>query len=536
MLIPLLLALPLPILDDPVVAPAFDSAPLTVGQVTFARRTLGNGLQALAVRGEASTASLFVVIGAGTGTEGPATTGLAHLVEHTLFTGTATTGTDEHERRIVAWGGESNAFTREDYTLYYDHGFPAEHLAQVLAMEADRLRNLTFDEGPFLHERWRLEHEEAGAFTQAEARAELLDAAMFQAGPYAAGVRDADGHTLAPDLTLEQARDFYDLWYHPDRTAVVAVVPAGHAGPAAALDAIEDAFAHLPPGPPAPPRAQESDDRRGGSYAFASSLPADKRYHGWVGPARHEPRQDERALDEPWADRLALTLVAEVLATRHRGEPGAPLEVSMGGRQQRDLFLVGCAGEDAAERMTALREELDTRPVIDAELAAAAAELADDFQDIPVAARPYFSLAGTMGIHAVLGDPAWPARWPARLESLTAADLSAAVAFWLDPERVVAVTFLGIGEAADEAFALPEDPTELAAFAQDASEAGDYGAAIAAYERLLELGADRMNAVIYGYYLGTLKRETGDLEGALADLEAALEVVDYPAVRELAGR
>ena len=530
---PLALALALtlaPAVDE--LPPSFDPPVLVVGEHRFERRTLGNGLRALAVREAGDAASVFMVIGAGSARDDRATTGLAHLVEHALFTGSRLVGTDEHEARVVSWGGESNAYTREDYTLYYDHGFDPGRLGEVLVLEADRLRNLTFEREPFLHERWRLEREEASTFTQAEARAELLDAAMFQAGPYAAGVRDADGHTLAPDLTLEQARAFYDQWYHPDNAAVVVVTPGE---PAAALDLVEAAFAHLPVGPPTPPVAREPEQRRGGSLTFASSLPGDKLYHGWVGPARHEHDPDQRATSEPWGDRVALAVVAWALGERHRDAPGVPLEVSMGGRLHRDLFLLGSGGPEAAERLAAVRSELDERPVSADELAAAVAELGDDWDDVPVSARPYFSLAGSVGIHAVLGDPTLVRDWPARLAALTPADLAAAVDRWLDPERTVAVRFLGSGEVeAGAPLALPEDPDELSAFAQDAAEAGDTAAAIAAYERLLELGPDRMNAVIYGFYLGSLKRETGDLEGAIADLEAALEVVDYPAVRELA--
>ena len=515
-------------------APAFTPAPIEIGTSVFHRRTLANGLEAFVVAEEAEgagTASVFMVIGAGNGKEGPATTGLAHLVEHTMYTGTARHGVDAHEKQLVAWGAESNAFTREDYTLYYDHGFGVEHLADVLTMEADRLRNLVFDEDAFLHERWRLEHEEAGAFTQAEARGELLDAAVFRAGPYAAGVRSEAGHTMAIGLPLELVRNFYDQWYRPEHTAVVV---AGAVDPKQTLDWIEAAFGGLATGPPAPPVPTEPSASRGGSLAFASTLPTEKHYHAWVGPARFEPGSKKSAAS---LDRVALILLSKVLDERHRYEDGLPLEVSMGGRLERDLFVLGCAGEDAPERLAALRAESSENPPTETELADARRDLSDDFVAIPVRARPYFSLAGTVGVHAVLGDATWPARWPALLETVTPADITAAVERWLDPERCVQVTFLaGEGEPEETgvAWQLPEDSGELAAFAQDASEAGDTAGAIAAYEELLSRNPDRMNKVIYGFYLGSLKRELGDLVGALADLEAALEVVDYPAVRDLA--
>jgi predicted Zn-dependent peptidase len=512
---------------------SYDPAPLAIGEHQFLRRTLANGLQAIAVHeangadesSDQETCTVFMIVGAGNGKEGPSTTGLAHLVEHTMFTGTARTGTDAHERLLVSWGAESNAFTREDYTLYYDHGFPTEHLETVLAMEADRLRGLTFEEAPFLHERYRLEHEEIGAFSQATARAELLDAGVFRTSPYAAGVRSEEGTTMAVDLPLEIARDFYDQWYHPDNTAVVV---AGTMDPTRALDAIEAAFAALPPGPLAPPMAEELVDAMGGEVNFSSSLPKDKLYHGWVGPARANGK-----------DRLSLYLVASVLNDRHRGDSGLPMSASMGGRLARDLFLLGVSGPDSEARLVALRAELDSNPIGQVELTDAAAGMDGEFTAMAIRARPYFSLAATVGTYAVLGDATLPAEWPQRLAAITPADAAAAIERWLPDTRFTAVTFLRAEDGAPiegdrAARTLPDDVKQLAAYAEDAAETGDLEGAILAYERLLTKAPSPMNAVIYGYYLGELKREIGDLEGALADLEAALAVNDYPAVRELA--
>ena len=501
---------------------AFEPAPLEVGLATFHRRVLPNGLAAFVVDAphpmDAARTSVFMVVGVGSGAEGAHQSGLAHLVEHALFTGTAATGTDAHEAQLVAWGAESNAYTRDDYTVYYDHGFDRAHLGAVLAMEADRLRGLTWDRDAFLHERYRLDREERGAFTESDGRRELLEAAVLAGRPYAAGVRDAEGRTLAPRLELEAARAFYDQWYHPRNTAVVV---AGRVDPAATLDAIEAAFGALPAGPPPPALPTGTDARRGGEVRFASSLPEEKRHAAWVGPALWTP------------DRAALTLAAEVLAARHRG---AGYDVWMGGRLHADLFVLGAAGAGAAEVLDALAAELRDDPVTDTELAAAAADLGDDLATIPVHGRPYFSLAATVGIHAVLGDATWPARAGAAFAAVTPADVSAAVERWLAPELRMDVVFEADPDADPDApaFTLPDDPGELAGFAQDAADAGNLGAAIAAYEKLLTLGPDRMNAVIYRFYIGTLKRETGDLEGALAALEEALETVDYPDVRDLA--
>jgi predicted Zn-dependent peptidase len=544
-LLPLLFAVPFTVpLAGPLAGPtipqdvpsAFDLAPLTIGEHEFHRRTLSNGLQVIAVHEAAGadedskeeTCTVFMVIGAGNRMEGPSTTGLAHLVEHTMFTGTSTTGPDAHEKLLVSWGAESNAFTREDYTLYYDHGFPEQHLETVLAMEADRLRGLTFAEEPFLHERFRLEREEIGAFSQSTARAELLDAGMFLTSPYAAGVRSGDGTTMAVSIPLETVRTFYDQWYHPSNASLVI---AGAVDPERALNAAEAAFGHLPAGPAALPLPDEPNGSRGGSLSFASTLPTDKLYHGWIGPARNDGKGSA-------VDRRALYLVAHVLNERHRDDDGPPLSASMGGRVGRDLFLLGVAGDGAKARLLALRDELEKLPITQKELADAASDLDGEFSAMAIRARPYFSLAATVGTYAVLGDPAIPAEWPALLAEITEADAATAIQRWLPAARFTAVTFLRAEEdsvvEADRAHRLlPEDGKQLAAYAEDASEAGDLEGAILAYEKLLTKGPSPMNSVIYGFYLGSLKREIGDRQGAIEALNTALEIVDYPAVREL---
>lgn len=502
--------------------PAFQLPPITIGAATFERRTLANGLQAFVVDAPAEDpdwTAVFMVVGVGSGVEGPATSGLAHLVEHALFTGTATTGTDAHERQLVAWGAESNAYTREDYTVYYDHGFDRAHLATVLQMEADRLRNLTWEREAFLHERYRLEREERGAFTQSEARSELLDAVGLRGRPYAAGVRDAEGRTMGARLTLEQARAFYDQYYHPRNTALVV---AGDVDVEATFAAVTAAFGGLPAGPPRPALAFGVQGERGGTARFASSLPSDKTYDVWVGPAL-------------WStDRVALSLAAAVLRERHR-QDAETFDVWMGGRLHADLFGLGVGGSAADARLAALADELVSAPPTPAELADAVADLEGDFASIPIHGRPYFSLAATVGTYAVLGDATWPARYPQALAAITPEMVSAAVATWLAPERRQRVVFEANPDADPSAERnLPDDPDALAAIAQDAADAGDLQTAIAAYEKLLTTPLNNMNAVIYRYYVGSLKREAGDLQGALVALDEALAIVDYPDVRDLA--
>jgi zinc protease len=68
--------------------------------------------------------------------------GIAHLVEHLMFTGSPAAPDGAHDRWIEAAGGETNAWTEHDATVYTTVA-PANALDLILALEADRLRGFS---------------------------------------------------------------------------------------------------------------------------------------------------------------------------------------------------------------------------------------------------------------------------------------------------------------------------------------------------------------------------------------------------------
>lgn len=501
---------------------SIERPPLTVGGSEFRRRRLSNGLEAIAVdcgetAGGAGKASVFVVYGVGKRMEGPLTSGLAHLVEHAMYIGTGEVGDDEHDAIVKGLGGQSNAYTREDFTLYYDYDLPLKALERVLALEADRMRGIVWDEQAFLDERSRLEHEEAATGSDSDRRAELVESALFRRHPYGAGVLDEQLHTRAPYLPMGVARAFYDTWYHPDRAAVVV---AADLDPEAALDAIERAFAGLPPGPKPPPFPVE-EPSAGGEARFDSTLSSERVVCAWVGPALRE--------DGSLTERAALDLLAK-LVVRAAREAGDPADCTMGGRVDRDLFTLEANGDGAAERLAALLARVLERELETDAFDEERERLAGELDERPLLGRPYFALAGVVGIHAALGEPDLASGYAAAVRALSREDVRAAAARWLASERAFIVRFLPGGTSGEE---LPEDPRELQRIADNAAASGDLERAIRAYEKLVAGTDDRKWKVIYGYSLADLRIKAGDLLGAKSDLEAALAVVDYPAVREL---
>ena len=493
--------------------PARNLPPLTLGEHVFHRRELANGLRAAAVADQEDSVSVFMVIGAGKRQEGSTTTGLAHLTEHAMYTGTPTTGPDQHDGRIVEMGGQSNAFTREDYTLYYDHGVPVDRLDAVLAMEADRLRNLSFDEAAVLHERGRLEREEAATYTPAMAREELLESVLFRSHPYGAGLLDEEGHTLAPRLSVEQIRGFYDLHYHPDNVAVVVV---GGLEPKASLDAVQAAFGHLPRGPIRPAVPVEPD-RPGESASFASDLSQDRLEHAWLVPEMESP------------DRPALDVLARLLCRRTLSD-GAPVQGVSGGRVDREIFRIAGTGPRAAAELEELEGLLRSELLDAEEVEEVKALLRDDFTAPLLRDRPYFALAGTYGVYEALGHPEYPVGYAEAIDAVSPEDLREAARRHLSAGRRFEIVFEGSGEPPPP---LPEDPKELSQVAQDARASGDLDRAVAAYTRLLEQKPSKMFTVIYLAERGQVRMGQRDYLSAISDFEEALAVIDYPAVRDL---
>ncbi|MCH7494409.1 hypothetical protein IIA16_06855, partial [bacterium] len=148
----------------------------------------------------------------------------------------------------------------------------------------------------------------------------------------------------------------------------------------------------------------------------------------------------------------------------------------------------------------------------------------------PLRGRPYFSLAVDVGVWAVWGQEGYASGFADALAALGPAEVAAAAARWLPIASLSRLSFTAGGGGLGS---LPEDAEGLAAAGEEAVASGDLPRAIAAYEALLQTGPNRMNTVIYRYYLGDMNFSLGRLEASREHLLAGLAVVDYPALGDL---
>ncbi len=86
-------------------------------------------------------AAVNLLYNVGAKDENPNKTGFAHLFEHLMFGGSA--NIPDFDKVLQDAGGNSNAFTNNDYTNYYET-IPKDNIETALWLEADRMNKLAF--------------------------------------------------------------------------------------------------------------------------------------------------------------------------------------------------------------------------------------------------------------------------------------------------------------------------------------------------------------------------------------------------------
>jgi zinc protease len=115
--------------------------------------TLPNGLQVVLHEDHSTPiVNLQLWYHVGSKDEKTGRTGFAHLFEHMMFQGSKNVTREQHNSMIASVGGDSNAYTTEDATVFWET-VPSQYLPLILWLEADRMATLNVDQENFLRER-----------------------------------------------------------------------------------------------------------------------------------------------------------------------------------------------------------------------------------------------------------------------------------------------------------------------------------------------------------------------------------------------
>ena len=230
-----------------------------VPPLTWHDRTLDNGLRVLALEQHGSPdVAIQLWYRVGGRNDPPGRAGFAHLFEHLMFKRTRYLVDEQFDRMTEDVGGENNAFTAEDVTVYLNR-VPANHLEPLLWAEAERMANLQVDEANFVSERdvvkeelrQRVLADPYGAFQEA------MSVQSFQVHPYR---RPVIGSIEALDAaTLAEVQAFHRAWYRPDNAVLIVV---GDFDPDQLNAWVDRYFAPIPrPQPPLAHRAEHEPPR-----------------------------------------------------------------------------------------------------------------------------------------------------------------------------------------------------------------------------------------------------------------------------------
>jgi zinc protease len=186
-------------------------------------------------------------------------TGLAHLFEHMMFKGSKHIAPEEHARLVQSRGGELNAYTTRDYTVFFEN-VPAEALPLVIDLEAERVANLDISQENLDSEREVvLEERRMRTEDQPRGRAqEALFSLAYKAHPYRWPVIGWRSDIEA--ATVEVCRDFFHTYYSPNN---IVIAIAGDFDTEDALARIRRAFGPLEPVPEIPRNPQIEPEQLG---------------------------------------------------------------------------------------------------------------------------------------------------------------------------------------------------------------------------------------------------------------------------------
>ena len=203
--------------------PAAVSAAVRPPKLEYQVTTLPNGLTVVTQEDHSTPiVHLQLWYHVGSKNEKAGRTGFAHLFEHLMFKGSKNVEPEGHTSMIAAVGGQSNAYTTDDVTVFWET-VPAQYLPMALWLEADRMATLRIDKDTFTNERqvvkeerrMRVDNQPYGRLS------EIIFSQAFAVHPYQHPT--IGSMTDLESAAVEDVRDFYRTYYVPENATIALV-------------------------------------------------------------------------------------------------------------------------------------------------------------------------------------------------------------------------------------------------------------------------------------------------------------------------
>lgn len=187
--------------------------------------------------------------------------GIAHIFEHIWFKGTETQPVGSFHKTVESLGGELNAMTSHDWTMYYVT-VPSDKFDTIFPLMVDLLRNPAFDEAEIEKEKEVVLEEQRFSFNEPE---KYLDdqfaLTLIKDHPYQHPIIGYKDTITAPNRTA--IMNFYNTWYAPNNMNIIIV---GDMDSQRATQQVASAFGDLQPQPLPPLNLPEEQPRQQPQY------------------------------------------------------------------------------------------------------------------------------------------------------------------------------------------------------------------------------------------------------------------------------
>ncbi len=189
--------------------------------------TLDNGLRVITLEDfSCPIVAVQLWYHVGSKNESPDRQGFAHMFEHMMFRGTDRLGPTDHFDLVHQVGGDCNAYTTFDQTVYHET-LPANQLELALWLEAERMSMLKIDQESFATERKIVEEERRmGLNRPYGSLLEKVLPLVAPGHPYRWSTIGSIPHLRA--TSVPELRAFWTRYYVPNNATLVLVGAVRH--------------------------------------------------------------------------------------------------------------------------------------------------------------------------------------------------------------------------------------------------------------------------------------------------------------------
>jgi len=408
------------------------------------KNKLDNGLTVLVKETPGTkVATVQIWVKAGSIYEEKHEAGITHLIEHMIFKGTPTRAPGEVAGAIEAMGGQINAYTSYEYTVYHAT-LSSRNWGDAMEVLADAVLHSTFDAG-------ELEREKKVVLEEIRMRKDRANIVLFQelmakaytVHPYRLPISGTAESVTA--ISRDDILRYMKNHYHPDNFTVVVVGDVRVQQVVDAVNSLMGGLAKSEARPPAIPREPPQKATR----LFSLTEDVNQTQLALAFPGSAFKGQDAATLDVMTS--ILASGETSRLYTRLRNDTGLVYRIDGSAFTPRDPGLLEFTATLDADKLAPALEETLTEifrmkrsKVSDEELDRAKRNLESDF---------IFNLERAEGQARVLGsfefltgDPRED-KYLAKVRAVSKEDIQRVAAFYLRGEHLTVGTIAPLGTA-----------------------------------------------------------------------------------------